>query len=187
MTFTLHHRGGNKANTLGLMDLGTFIKPGSVGIEFGSFAGESARILCASGNIKKLYCVDPWDMHPGGGVYRRNGATATRSEIETEFDRITAGLPVVKFKGLSSEFWKKHKGKLQADFVYIDAMHDYEHVRQDICYALDLLKPGGSISGHDYSTRYAGLRKAVKERFGRPDVLFSDKSWLVFLDRRAGM
>ena len=48
------------------------------------------------------------------------------------------------------------------DWVYIDASHRYEDVREDIAVWHRKVKPGGILSGHDYSN-CAGVEKAVRE------------------------
>jgi SAM-dependent methyltransferase len=53
------------------------------------------------------------------------------------------------------------------DAVWIDASHEYEHVRDDIEAWLPKVKPGGVIGGHDYSEAdWPGVVRAVRERFG---------------------
>jgi len=52
------------------------------------------------------------------------------------------------------------------DFVYIDAEHTLEMVKQDIQVWLPKVKKGGMLSGHDYNL--PDVQKAVKEVF--PDA-----------------
>lgn len=47
------------------------------------------------------------------------------------------------------------------DFVYIDASHDYESVKQDLQAWYPKLKIGGTIGGHDYE--WGGVKQAVDE------------------------
>jgi hypothetical protein len=47
------------------------------------------------------------------------------------------------------------------DFVFIDAAHDYDSVKQDIISWLPKVKKGGIISGHDYP--HLPVRRSVNE------------------------
>ena len=47
------------------------------------------------------------------------------------------------------------------DFCFIDAAHDYESVRRDICAWLPKIRPGGVIAGHDYP--WPEVQRAVLE------------------------
>lgn len=53
------------------------------------------------------------------------------------------------------------------DFVFIDANHDYESVRDDIEAWMTKVRPGGLLCGHDYNSVYfEGCVRAVDEAFG---------------------
>ncbi len=64
-------------------------------------------------------------------------------------------------------------------FVFIDADHRYEAVKDDIAAWLPKIRPGGIIAGHDYyATDWPGVAQAVDEAFpGR--VEHRGNSWLV--------
>ena len=49
------------------------------------------------------------------------------------------------------------------DFVYIDANHDYRHVREDITEWSKKVRKGGIISGHDYLNSLDGVDYGVKK------------------------
>lgn len=54
-----------------------------------------------------------------------------------------------------------------ADFVFIDAGHSYEAVRDDIADWLPKLAPGGWFGGHDYHEAWPGVIEAVNDAFGK--------------------
>lgn len=54
------------------------------------------------------------------------------------------------------------------DFVFIDALHDYDAVKADICAWLPKVREGGFITGHDYDRlKFPGVIQAVDEFFPR--------------------
>lgn len=65
------------------------------------------------------------------------------------------------------------------DFVFIDANHFYEKVREDILAWLPKIKVGGFIAGHDYETG-PQVKRAVNEIFGGTYPIQQwGNSWLV--------
>lgn len=56
------------------------------------------------------------------------------------------------------------------DWIYIDAFHTYEHVKQDINLWYPKVKKGGLFSGHDY-TSWPGVAQAVDEFFKNIEIL----------------
>jgi hypothetical protein len=50
------------------------------------------------------------------------------------------------------------------DFVFIDADHRYEAVRDDLAAWLPKVRGGGLICGHDYSNGFPGVNRAVSEK-----------------------
>jgi predicted O-methyltransferase YrrM len=52
------------------------------------------------------------------------------------------------------------------DLVFIDANHEYSHIRKDIDKWIPKVKTGGIIAGHDYSDAHPGVKQAVKESWG---------------------
>jgi predicted O-methyltransferase YrrM len=63
----------------------------------------------------------------------------------------------------------------QFDFVFVDASHSYEYVKNDTQVALKLLKPaGGIILWHDYDTPYwPGVTQALNE-YSQNEKTFKD-------------
>lgn len=130
-------------------------------IEFGTFHGRSARALAdnmdASGN---LWCVDPW-AGEYKGVDPPINTFCYPEFVNNLKDHISAGR-VIPVRGYSYNF----KLPFQVDMIFIDGDHRYEYVLKDIDKAIELVKPGGIISGHDYDMQYwEGVKRAVDEKF----------------------
>lgn len=142
------------------------IAPDAVAVEVGSWSGESAEILCQY--AARLYCVDPW----------RNGDGA---EHEFIFDqRMAAYDNVTKIKTTSAVAASRFAPQ-SLDFVYIDGLHDYEHVSQDLLLWLPKLRNGGWLAGHDYDDHplHADVVRAVNDIIIAPAFCFQDSSWAI--------
>lgn len=134
-------------------------------VEVGSWSGESAEI--AAQFVGHLTCVDPWEP-------------PNFSDTESLFDERMAAYPnVSKLKKPSVEACHDFEDE-SLDIVYIDAMHDYKHVKEDILCWLPKIKIGGYIGGHDYDDMetHTGIVQAVNELLGKPQQQFADSSWL---------
>lgn len=139
------------------------------GVELGVWKGDTSQVLLDSFPECHLTLVDPWQEWSAGTTYSRSdrrmgsipqsGWDAARAECEARF----AGHPRVRILPMiSSEAILQVDG--QVDFVFIDADHSYEVVRQDI--DLWLPRTTGVICGHDYGPHFPGVRRAVDETFG---------------------
>lgn len=151
-------RGGGE-NEEGLKDLVNYLPKGLEMIEVGTYAGEGAEIFAQS--MSKVICIDSWE--------------SWYKESEPHFDKVAEKYDnIVKIKDRVENI------KLDpVDFVYIDAEHDYDNVKRDIEHYLPMAKK--YIGGHDYKDKFPGVIKAVNEKFGKPDKVFADSSWLCIL------
>ena len=149
-------------------------------LEVGAFAGDATLIF--SKHFKKVKVVDPWESNIGD--------ITNSVDMEVVFDiwcsNMTFNAPTLPtFERMTFEeyfkAWSVYCNSDYFDMIYIDALHDYENVKQDIYRASTILPPGGIISGHDYYNRFPGVVQAVDESFQRPDVIFQDMSWFKLL------
>ena len=58
----------------------------------------------------------------------------------------------------------------EADLVFIDALHDYQSVKQDIELWWSLVREGGYLVLHDFNHSWPGVQRAVAESFNLMDV-----------------
>lgn len=149
-------------------------------VEVGSYAGESAEIFANSGKIVEIWCIDPWT--PG---YDQNDSASSSdfAEVEAAFDKVAERHKdkIHKFKGTLKDFQSKFQDYVP-DFVYIDANHTYDGCKSDIETALRWNGRGLKfLGGHDYSSCWPGVMKAVDEVFEKPTAVSVDSSWVKVL------
>lgn len=150
-----------------------------LGVKGGRF---TAHILRAHKDLH-LIVVDLWSARPEAASHR-DGETYDEWDFDTirgEFDRRTAPyadrVTVMHMSTLDAAP-KVDDGSL--DFVFIDAEHSYEAVTEDIKAWEPKVKPGGWVMGHDYSDKFAGVKRAVQEQFaGNQIILGADAVWAV--------
>ena len=146
-------------------------------VEIGSYQGESTEMFANAG-FEHVHAVDPWVDEGETTTYGTPYAN-----VEYAFDQRTENMPtIIKIKDFGANYARDFEdGSL--DFVYIDALHTYEALKEDIAAWLPKIKKGGFIGGHDAAGRWGKrLRPAVEESFGKHFKTFIDTSWLVKLN-----
>lgn len=126
------------------------IKEGlKTGVEVGSFKGEYAKEILKrwDGN---LYMVDVWDEMGSEYIDASNHKNFNNQVYIDCFNNIQEfGLRATMIR-TNSEMGSKLFTDESVDFVYIDANHAYDFVKDDIEYWFPKVKKGGYIMGHDY-------------------------------------
>jgi len=137
------------------------------GVEIGTYKGENAENILQQLPIKQLYLIDPYTP------YTEDGRTWDYGEAYKEAEqRLKPFRDQTTFIfALSSEAIKFIPDNL--DFVYIDANHQYEYVKQDIINYYPKVRKGGTLGGHDYWFGIPGVPKAV-------DELTEKNSWKLY-------
>ena len=72
----------------------------------------------------------------------------TDTNVESLYDETVSGLPTIKFKGTTADFFKQNTETF--DFVYIDASHKKEDVANDLENSFKILNVDGVIACDDY-------------------------------------
>lgn len=142
-------------------------------VEVGCFAGESAVVWHQSLPNAMIFCIDPWES----GYDPKDVASSHNMRlVEEAFDKRTVDCyRLTKLKGTSKDF-QDHPWLLSVDAAYIDGEHTYDGVKADIEFWLPRCKL--AICGHDYHHNWPDVIRVVNEFFGKPDLVFSDSSWL---------
>lgn len=157
-------------------------------VEVGCKDGQTTgRVLEQCPDLRAI-AIDPW-------CQQEAGADGSRETYEDwDFAKIEADFwkNVGDAKGRcqhgrytsfewASELYNDH-GRPREFFevVFIDALHDYESVKQDIALWWPLVREGGYLCGHDYQHRFPGVMRAVAEAFPLFKVgLAPDSVWFV--------
>lgn len=149
---------------VGLYSQMVYTHDNAIFVEVGSWKGKSS--FCMGSLIKecnkniKFYCVDIWKSSSG---YEQD-ADAINDSL---FDVFKKNTEIVKdyifpMQMTSLEASKKFDDN-SLDFIFIDAAHDYENVKNDINIWYPKLKNGGTLAGHDYHPTLDGVVRAVNE------------------------
>ena len=160
----------------GLQDLINNIPNKGTMIEIGTFTGESTVIF--GDHFEKVIGIDPmlqdYDPQDPTSKFNFNEVLEMFNERTKSYDNISL------IQKTSDDALGKLTGRT-FDFIYIDGIHQYENVKQDIINYLPMVKKGGVIGGHDYGPSWPGVKQAVDEMFGQPDKVFQDTSWIKFI------
>jgi len=151
------------------------------GAEIGVLDGKYSKWLCYKVKLHKLFLVDPYYAYD---AYSENRTKKDLNNFEKD-----AKKRLLNDKNCNVEFIKKFSMEAvkdiedeSLDFVFIDANHDYEWVKEDIYEWSKKVKKGGIVSGHDYSRyHFKGVVRAVDEYIEKNNIsplfLIGHKVW----------
>lgn len=142
-------------------------------IEIGSYLGESTIMFAQ--HFNSVVSIDPFIED-----YDLNDATCYHAPLNKVFEQFTKNISetsnIYHIRETSDDAFDKIP-KQNYFIVYIDGLHTYEQVKKDIENYKKLIPSGGFVCGHDYSTNWQGVKDAIDEAFGSPDIVFEDTSW----------
>lgn len=164
------------------------------GVEVGVRYGKNAEHLLTMLPNLTLWLVDPWRKPPPGDQYYQSGDGIAdrppghfRKCLKETLRRINPFDDRCDIFVMTSEKAARYISNLhpaaadvarypsrgyppQFDFVFLDADHSYEGIRQDITLWWPLVAPGGLLCGHDYNHPQIGeVKRAVDELFDNSD------------------
>lgn len=143
-------------------------------IEVGTFYGDSAIVF--SKYFKYVITIDPYDSSVGG--------IAGSLNMEVLYNKTQQRLSFYPNITLIRDFSDSYALSTvdeSVDAVYIDGLHTYEGVKNDLLAWLPKMKRDGWLLGHDYRPgKFDGVVRAVNE-FRKPDKRFRDFSFAIKL------
>lgn len=164
------------------------VRPGSKIVEVGSWKGRSSVFASRAASVvnSKLYCVDSWEGSFLEGPDHPTVIQTKESKVFQEFKSNIRRYGCDNFvicRGLSKEVARRWThGPI--DFLFIDASHDYESVREDLEAWIPHLKTGSIICGDDWNQEEmpelkGSVRKAFQDFFGTslPNLGVVERFW----------
>lgn len=168
------------------------VRPKTI-VEVGTWKGASAinmANLCREKGAEfgefEIVCVDTWlgsVEHYEFGYFdpipRNNGRINLYEQFLSNVvhEGLTEAITPFPMDSINASecfnFWK-----IQADFIYIDAAHDYKSVKTDVYSWGHLLRPGGYMLFDDW--HHEPIRRAVYEVFGEDKIfqIGSKAAWI---------
>ncbi len=135
-------------------------------LEIGCGSGGSTAVLAlASDESITLDTVDPflpYDEETHAGVAR-----GVREGNKTEFANTARAYGYqdrINHLELGSEEAAPFLSRDGYDLIFVDGNHTLSFVRDDLVMCWPLVKPGGLLTGHDYTTRFPGVIQAADEQ-----------------------
>lgn len=125
------------------------------GAEIGVRRGDYSERLCRNNPKLKLKSIDPWAPFRYSSRARMDRYYEFAKKLLEPY-----GVEIIRKTSVDAA---KDVPDSSLDFVYIDAMHEFDYVITDIITWVPKVKVGGIISGHDYTphTYFCGVQEAV--------------------------
>jgi hypothetical protein len=120
-----------------------------VGVAYGDFSETIIQKL----EPAAFYAIDTFDMSAGHELQSNRLAESKLTHLEyyyQKFDALIENGVVHLKKGLSWDMLSEFSDNF-FDFVYLDAAHDYDSVRNDVMVLLNKIKNGGYIQFNDFT------------------------------------
>jgi hypothetical protein len=143
-------------------------------IELGSWKGKSTHAILSS-KCPSVTAIDHWR---GSQFEPEAHAEAKTNSVFEEFKRNTKGFDNLKIVEADINEAVKNIPDKSVDMIFVDCGHTYEEVKNDIKKWKNKAKI--VICGHDYCPAWSGVKQAVDEEFGGPDLLV-DTIWVKWL------
>ena len=111
-------------------------------LEIGTYAGVSSAVVCEERPNCMMLCLD---ISPAYKEWRKNKRRNQKLFVGTSWDLLSI------------------VGEERFDLIFVDGDHSYSGVFDDLEASKKLIKPLGTIMGHDYSRTLDTVQRAVQD------------------------
>lgn len=148
----------------------------AVGAEVGAWKGDYSAHLLRATRPARLYLVDPWEYvydpdRPGNTLYGGRNPRG-QERLDAIHDEIVRRFEPQIDRG-QVNVWRRRSTVAATqldeplDWVYIDAVHSYDEVKNDLEAWYPHVRDGGIVAGDDYGLSLGpwedGVKRAVDE------------------------
>lgn len=155
------------------------------GIEVGVFAGGHAESILKNSDLRLLVGVDPYK------VQKTQNLLHTQEDYNCLYISVLSRLDPNRYTHLrmtsDNAYLKLVSFEETFDFVFIDGMHTYRQIKNDLNNYGGLIRKGGVIACHDYHhSNYPLLTVAIDEFAKQHDIkivigpyyaMYMEKTW----------
>lgn len=157
-------------------------------VEVGAKEGRTTGHILKNVPEAQVIAIDPW-------IKQEKSADPTKETYEAwDFEKIEREfwenvgehkercemLRMTSAQAARFDEFDEDRPNTSKDIIFIDALHDYEHVKQDIALWWPKVRIGGILSGHDFNHKWPGCERAVAESFDLMHVgVAPDSVWFV--------
>jgi hypothetical protein len=155
-------------------------------LEAGSYKGRSTRAMADNTLSGIIHAIDPWDGLYDGLDLDTDIALQNYRKSQDNPKSIYAEFTTNLFDYIVTRKVIPHKTKFTkfsvpyTDMIFIDAIHTFDKAKADILHAINLMREGGLLCGHDYSGNWPGVINAVDDIFG-PGIQTHESIWWIKL------
>jgi hypothetical protein len=165
-------------------------------VEVGCKSGRTTGHILANVPDSRVIAIDPWiTQEANGDPTRETYKDWDFAKIEADFwanvgehkDRCTmvrkssaAAVELLSVGLMSLEMALHKPARVDFDIIFIDALHDYASVKQDIALWWPHVRVGGMLTGHDFNHQWPGVERAIADSFNLMHIgVASDSVWFV--------
>ena len=147
-----------------------------IGAEIGIAGGQHIDHLLRTTKLEKIYGVDPYaevTWNTGVDISEFGNLDSVYNAVKDSLVDFDKRVELVRKPSIDAADDFEDES---LDFVFIDAMHDYENCLMDIKSWEPKVKSGGFVMGHDWNhSGFPGVEQAVREFFS-DDVINGEPS-----------
>jgi hypothetical protein len=140
------------------LELYSFFPKNGVGAELGTCRGDNGVRLFNATSPSQLYLVDIWERddltykHHTPELYYDDWQDSVREKLPNPNVHLVKQDTVQWLESIPNDF---------LDWIYIDSDHNYSHVNKEYSLAVQKVKRGGVISGHDFYVHETAWKTGV--------------------------
>lgn len=136
-------------------------------VEVGCKEGRTTGHILKNVPDSRVISIDPWIVQAKSADPKRETyASWDFEEIERTFwENVGEHKERCTMYRTTSEAASTDVPALSCDLVFIDALHDYESVKQDIALWWPKVRVGGMLALHDFNHQWPGVERAIAESF----------------------
>lgn len=160
-----------KTRTDMLWDMRRRFHSGSRGAEVGVFDGSFSHQITNIMQPGEFHMVDLFAGPCFSGD--ENGRNIRLVDLSPLPGRLRFQFPQAQIHQMDSTAWLTASAGMDLDWIYLDTSHEYEQTLSELRAASHVIRKGGVIAGHDFSSAFPGVVQAVQEFCAESGAEFS--------------